>query len=123
MRVLPDVEIFCDGNKKIGFGHIRRAKTLAHCLENYGVSVQLFGLSEYSRSMLPVKEFNEGGARVAIFDAPNGIEDRIRLSNKLGQITVTLDWFGAETPDFNIVNSYKLTRYKLLPKSRFSNVS
>ena len=27
------------------------------------------------------------------------------------------------TPDFNIVNSYKLTRYKLLPKSRFSNVS
>lgn len=105
MKKRPLIEIVCDGNEQIGYGHVRRALTLAHELERDGADVQLAGLSPRARDLLPAGAESArypGQAQVAVFDAPAGIEEAMQQAQAAGQLTVALDWFGDLAPDVNI---------------------
>lgn len=102
MNKVPAIDIFCEGNKKVGYGHIRRAITLASQLEKDGISVRILGLSEDARVLLPKPATIRSSPRVHIFDLPCVNDDRIRESQSSGYFTVALDWFGATIPDVNI---------------------
>lgn len=95
-------EIFCDGNDKVGWGHIRRSSALAARLEKDGIGVRLSGLSESARRMLPTPKHPGVPARVVVFDSHSGIDDQVRSAHERGQTTVALDWFGATVPNVNI---------------------
>lgn len=97
------VEIVCDGNAKIGFGHIRRSMTLAEQLTRDGVDVRIVGLSEASRYHLGSVRNAKGKAPIRIFDTPDLTDREILSTQARGQIAVTLDWFGHALPDINIV--------------------
>lgn len=102
MSERPLIEIFCEGNKKVGYGHIRRSSTLAARLERDGVDVRISGLSENAHRMLPALKHTGRAARVVIFDSLFGIDDQILAAHERGQITVALDWFGETIPNVNI---------------------
>lgn len=100
--VKPLVEIYCEGNKEIGYGHVRRSITLANRLEQDGLDVRMIGLSELAASMLlPVKR-SSFDAHIAIFDSPNKIDRQLNEAKNRGQVTVALDYFGSSIPDINI---------------------
>ena len=103
MKKKSVVEIFCDGNPIIGFGHIRRSIALANFLTKQNISVKLSGLSEEATKYLPQSDYVTGKAKICIFDSMIGIHSRIAEAKKKGKITVTLDWFGDAIPDINIV--------------------
>jgi spore coat polysaccharide biosynthesis predicted glycosyltransferase SpsG len=98
----PLIEIFCEGNEHVGYGHIRRALTLAARLERDGVDVRISGLSANARQMLPELKHAGRIAQIVIFDSPLGIDDQIRVAHDRGQISVALDWFGETIPNVNI---------------------
>lgn len=102
MSVRPLVEIHCEGNDKVGYGHIRRSSTLAAQLERDGLDVRLLGLSQEARRWLPTPSFAGRSADIQIFDSPYGIDDKLRVVRANRQITVALDWFGDAMPDVNI---------------------
>lgn len=100
----PLVEISCEGNDKVGYGHIRRSSALAAQLERDGIDVRLVGLSDEARRWLPPPKFAGRSAGIQIFDSPCKVDDKIRIAQMYGQITVALDWFGETAiPDVNIV--------------------
>ncbi len=103
MNEFPLIQIFCDGNKEIGFGHIRRSSALAAYLCNQNIPSVLIGLSEDSMALLPKRIFSDAMVKVAVFDSMSGIDDLILSFQKKGIITVTLDWFGNIVSDINIV--------------------
>ena len=103
MNEFPLIQIFCDGNKEIGFGHIRRSSALAAYLCNQNIPSVLVGLSEDSMALLPKRIFSDAMVKVAVFDSMSGIDDLILSFQKKGIITVTLDWFGNIVSDINIV--------------------
>ena len=97
------VEICCDGNQQIGYGHIRRSSALAVQLKKEGLAVKLTGLSEEVKKLLPVtKEYNQQPS-IVVFDSLEGIDQQIQKAQTEGKIAVTLDWFGDTMPDVNIV--------------------
>lgn len=102
MKVRPMVEIFCEGNDSVGFGHVRRASTLAAQLERNGLDVRIAGLSIEAQRLLPAPKFAKSSASIHIFDSPYSIDDEILASHASGHITVALDWFGETLPDVNI---------------------
>lgn len=102
MNTQPLVEIFCDGNQQVGFGHIRRSSSLAEQLIKDGIDVRLSGLSARARTMLPAPEYVGRKASIVVFDSFTGIDTLIQEAIECRQITVTLDWFGETVPDVNI---------------------
>lgn len=100
---LPLALIYCDGNKEIGFGHIRRATALAEYLSKVNIPAVLIGLSNSAVSLLPKVNFSTQKVRIAIFDSMFGVGDLISTYQNKGIKTVTLDWFGEIVPDYNIV--------------------
>jgi spore coat polysaccharide biosynthesis predicted glycosyltransferase SpsG len=103
MNEFPLIQIFCDANKEIGFGHIRRSSALASYLCNQDIPAVLIGLSEDSEALLPKTNFSDAMVKVAVFDSMSGIDDLILSFQKKGIKTVTLDWFGNIVSDINIV--------------------
>ena len=97
------IDIYCDANRKIGFGHVRRSSALAAALQKENIVTRLIGISAEARSFLPMETGLDNKAAIVIFDVPEGIEELIRDTKKKKQVTVTLDWFGDEVPDINIV--------------------
>ena len=97
------IDIYCDANRKIGFGHVRRSSALAAALQKENIVTRLIGISAEARSFLPMETGLDNKAAIVIFDVPEGIEELIRDTKKMKQVTVTLDWFGDEVPDINIV--------------------
>ncbi len=98
-----DVEIFCDGNKTIGLGHIRRSTALCNHLIGSGISARLTGISATALSLISVQKYSGGSSKIVIFDVFEGIEGRIVQAKNEDKICITLDWFGEEIPDINIV--------------------
>jgi spore coat polysaccharide biosynthesis predicted glycosyltransferase SpsG len=96
------VEIICDGNQKIGFGHIRRSSALAASLRKENIPVRLVGLSEEARKLLPANMPHASKPAILVFDVAEGIEMAINQAKQDGQTVVTLDWFGNAVPDINI---------------------
>ena len=73
----PVIQIFCDGNTEIGFGHIRRSSALAAYLCERNFPAVLTALSKDSKSLLPNSNFSDEMLKVAVFDSMSGIEDLI----------------------------------------------
>lgn len=96
------VEIFCDGNPRAGYGHIRRSRTLAERLERDGIEARVVGLSNTASAMLPSPRRLSEEPKIAVFDSFQDISHSIEAAHRLGQTTVTLDWFGPVLPDVNI---------------------
>lgn len=96
------VDIYCDGDEKIGLGHIRRSCALAAQLEKDGMDVHVYGLSDQARKILPLVNSNTKPASIVIYDSPREIDDLIKSALQKRQTTITLDWFGETAPDINI---------------------
>lgn len=103
MNQPAEVEIFCDGNKTIGLGHVRRSTALCNHLIGLGIPTCLSGISATASSLISVQEYSGGSSKIVIFDVFEGIEDRIVQAKNDHKICITLDWFGEEIPDINIV--------------------
>lgn len=103
MNQNPLVEIFCDGDEKIGYGHIRRSTALALYFRKNNIDVRLMGLSKAAKERLPSINDSDREANLVIFDAHEGLDQYILLAQNRNQVTVTLDWFGNTAPDINIV--------------------
>ena len=98
---LPRVSIFCDGNAAIGYGHLRRAFTLAEALKQFA-DVRIIGLSKAACQILGYADDYNNESSMIIFDTPYPIDDQLRQASEQGKTTVTLDWFGKTVPDVNI---------------------
>lgn len=100
------VDIYCDGNAKIGLGHVRRSFALAKELQRLGVVTRIISLSiEANRLLNPLSELESteaDPAEVALFDAPHGLDEPLLKAHRIGQKTVALDWFGETSPDVAI---------------------
>jgi len=99
----PHVELVCDGAPDVGYGHVRRALTLADALRAEGVTTRLSALSPEAQASLPAQPEYKGEARVVVLDVPHGGDALILRARESGQRVVALDWFGAEEPDVAIV--------------------
>ncbi len=97
------IEIFCDGNKKIGMGHIRRSSALAEKLKEAKIDVIISGLSEEAKKLLPAQPSYNRKPDVVLFDSLEGIDNELQKAQSNKQLTITLDWFGDTIPDINIV--------------------
>jgi spore coat polysaccharide biosynthesis predicted glycosyltransferase SpsG len=102
MSGAPRIDILCDGNDKIGFGHIRRSQTLAAQLVRDGVSVRVMGNSAQSSVMFPFKTAEDSVPTLTIFDTPLEIDEKVSTLTKQGNLTIALDYFGNALPDVNI---------------------
>ncbi len=102
------VEIRCDGNPQIGFGHVRRCITLKDRLEKDGYLVNLFGMSGESQdlidSFLPLNYNNHKSNDLIILDGPISVVDEHLLKvRERGIPSVVLDYFGSIDADYNIL--------------------
>lgn len=112
----PRVEILCEGNNQIGFGHIRRSLALANQLNKYGIITIVTGLSDETQIHLPKYTNKSLCPKVQIFDGISGVNEKILRAQQRGQITVALDWFGEAVPDVNIA-VYPHKKVKALKKT------
>lgn len=102
MKGSPRVDILCDGNDKVGFGHIRRSLTLAAQLESEGALVRVIPLSVESRAMLPATTPDAAEPTITIFDSPFDVGENIRRLSDQRRLSIALDYFGSAVPDVNI---------------------
>ena len=103
MSSQPLVEIICDGNIDIGFGHIRRSLTLASHLRTEGMEVRVTGHSDEASPWIPASQPLNRVADILVLDCPSGIELEIVKAKHRYQTTVALDWFGDVSPDANVI--------------------
>ena len=97
------VEIICDGNKKIGLGHLRRSLTLFNQLKKDNIPVSISGISKESNLLLPENSSGNVKSKIKIIDLP--INSGFSLSKNAfnESVIITLDHFGSFVPDYNIV--------------------
>lgn len=98
----PLIEILCDGNSRLGYGHIRRSSTLAAQLEAEGFLVRLHGLSHDAQAFLPPPRYLDREPVVTVLDSLQDIREEVKRLKAAGRTVVTLDYFGNELPDVNI---------------------
>ena len=96
------IDFVCDGGPDIGFGHIRRMLALADQLSRRGFDCRVIGISPHAASFLPRQPQSFSPASIVVFDAPNGLEERMRAARTKGLFVVALDWFGKVEPDIAI---------------------
>ena len=98
------VQIYCDANKSIGFGHITRCIALYKYFNLCNLKTSIFGLSIEANNFLGDNAYENKNAEIFILDINYLIHDEFlfylkKKSNKI----ITLDWFGKEVPHINIV--------------------
>jgi spore coat polysaccharide biosynthesis predicted glycosyltransferase SpsG len=98
----PLIDIWCDGNPRIGFGHIRRARTLADRLTLDGATVRLRKYSPQRNSVFLKSTDDQRLPKISIFDTPENIDENLGLLKEKGVLTVALDYFGSVSPHINI---------------------
>ena len=108
------VALVCDGSVNVGYGHIRRTLTLAETLRQYGMAVQVSGLSSEANSLIPLRFCEDVRAQVIVFDVPSNIDDKIHTVKESGKRVISLDYFGGEEPDVAIaIYPHKPVRARL----------
>jgi spore coat polysaccharide biosynthesis predicted glycosyltransferase SpsG len=123
MSGTPRIDILCDGDEKIGFGHVRRAQALAAQLMRHGMLVRVMGSSLLSSAMLPAVAGDDSAPAITIFDTPLNIDDKMSSCAGKGQLTIALDYFGEALPDVNIaVFAHKTVRAKRLAHVGFEYI-
>lgn len=98
----PHVEILCDGNDKVGFGHVRRCQTLAAHLRRDGMLVGMTKRSDQSFMLLPKTSKVDSLPYLTIFDTPLDINEEVSTLTRQGHCIFALDYFGNALPDVNI---------------------
>lgn len=101
---MKQIQIHFDCQYDIGFGHFRRALTIAEGLQRKSVSVQLVPNSENERIVIP-SDFSTviNKPDAVIFDGLVGTEEKVNSFKKLGIFTLALDYF--ESVDVDLVIS------------------
>jgi len=97
------IGIFCEGNRHVGFGHIRRCMTLLEKLQEESFEAEICGLSEEADELIGEKHKDNEVYDLTIIDSPLNIDNLIRERRLQGNQIITLDYFGSENPDVNIV--------------------
>jgi spore coat polysaccharide biosynthesis predicted glycosyltransferase SpsG len=97
------IGIYCEGGQAIGYGHIRRSMTLLHRLQAESITAGIHGLSSEAERLIGIKSSKEVNYEVVVFDSPLEICGLLRKSRLQGKKIITLDYFGYEEPDVNIV--------------------
>ena len=90
------IEIICDGNDVLGFGHIKRSSSLKECLEQKGFLVNLRVISKDDLNSQNNKSL------LRIVDLPYPKDDLINEANKINIPCIALDYFGNAEPDLTI---------------------
>jgi len=96
------VDIKCDGDSSVGYGHIRRCETLQKALQSFGVDAYISTLRESSRELIGSTKLLKKKPSLVVFDSPYDFEDVLKDARLSGFKTLTLDYFGQSVPDINI---------------------
>ena len=97
------IQIYCDGGSKTGFGHISRSKALSNYLSSKGLNSCIFGITEEANCLIGDDAYENKDAQIIIFDSHRNLDNHIIRERKKNKIIITLDWFGHEKSDYNIV--------------------
>ena len=98
------VQIYCNGSKKLGFGHISRSMALYKYLNSKDINTSIFGLSDEANNIIIIKSNKNLSADTYIIDSSGSeINSLICKLKKNNKTVITLDWFGDEKPNINIV--------------------
>lgn len=106
------IAILCYGDSKNGFGHIRRAVSLFNFFYEDNKSIKIIGLSDESNKLLSSlvsankilnSDLHEITDSNIIIDSPLNFDDLVARLKKADNKIITMDYFGAEEPDINIV--------------------
>ena len=100
--IISSVQIYCDGSKSIGFGHISRSLVLCNYLLIKNIEVSIFGLTSEANEFLNTRARENTDAQIVIFDSNSADLNQLIQQNK-NKTVITLDWFGNVIPDINIV--------------------
>ena len=113
------IEIKCDGDSKIGFGHIRRCLTLKEKLQIDGFIVNVMGVNEASQNIIDRWQIStnvvDKSVKLVVLDSPyQTTDEKIQESRLKKTPSIALDYFGQVSPDFNIL---------IFPHERFRAVN
>ncbi len=97
------IQIYCDGGIKAGYGHISRSKSLCSFLIGKGFNSSIYGISDESNFLIGEKSFENKDAEIVLFDSHRNLDKLIIKEKKKNKFVITLDWFGKEKPDYNII--------------------
>jgi len=102
MSKLKCVEIICDGNPQVGYGHINRTYNLAKEYQRYGIEVIYRTINGTDNKYLPKNFSSDLNPDILLIDVPQNAEKIIK--NYLNKIPVcALDYFSHEViPDLVI---------------------
>ena len=97
------IQIYCDGGSKTGYGHISRSKALLSFLISQGLNSSIYGISNESNSLIGSDCHDNKDAKIIIFDSHKNLDKLILKEKNNNKTVITLDWFGKENPDYNII--------------------
>ena len=98
------VQIYCEGNRSVGFGHLSRSLALYDYFFDKKLNVSIYGTSKEANNFIGTKARENTKADLVIIDLNN--YEKNKLFKKLREkkkTLITLDCFGSEVPDINIV--------------------
>jgi|TARA_A100001015_G_scaffold292082_1_gene367004 spore coat polysaccharide biosynthesis predicted glycosyltransferase SpsG len=98
------VQIYCEGNSSVGFGHLSRSLALYYYFLKKKLNVSIYGTSKEANNFIGTKAQENTKADLVIIDSNN--YEKNKLFKKLREkkkTLITLDCFGSEVPDINIV--------------------
>jgi spore coat polysaccharide biosynthesis predicted glycosyltransferase SpsG len=97
------IQIYCDGGSKTGFGHISRSKALSNYLSSKGLNSFIIGITKEANGLIGDDAYENKDAQIIVLDSHRNLDKLIIRERKKNKIIITLDWFGYEKPDYNIV--------------------
>lgn len=100
------IKILCEANKKIGFGHLKRSLNLYKYIKPFFPYTFIQGVDNQTEKFLPKQKYNSNNfkdVKINIIDIKSDLKDIINQNKKNKIISITLDYFGKHTPDYNII--------------------
>ena len=97
------VEILCEANKAVGYGHLNRSMNLYKYLNSIGIKTTIRGLDNKTTKLLPKVNTTNKLSKLLIVDVKNNTKEILQKARKKNQLTVTFDYFGNYPPDYNII--------------------
>jgi len=111
------ISILCDGNDKVGYGHIRRSLSLFNFLKALDLVPSIKGLSADAQKFLPkpvIEKVKEN--TIVVIDSPNDVSLLVKEHLDSGHRVICLDSFSIYKPDLTIL-TFKHPHQS--PKGRF----
>ncbi|MFT5755356.1 MAG: spore coat polysaccharide biosynthesis predicted glycosyltransferase SpsG [Alteromonadaceae bacterium] len=100
---MSSVALYCEGNEKYGFGHIRRSLSLFHYLKEQDISCTIRTISLTGKYYLPIQENNdEKNIKLVVLDLPFDASEEVTKHKELGRKVICLDCISNVAPDFSL---------------------